>query len=184
MNTSYSLIVLAVSAVLSIAPVAHADGRAQANTFERLYASQCWQHLHNLGELRQKLASAPRLPPEKAALFLNGKPGDAWPIPTDEGHFVLALPEGGNFCAVFARRADTRLVKESFVDLVAEAPAPLLSRKVRDERRMTRPNGETHTVAYEWYAPDAPVAMWFTLSTAPREDASIQALGSAALVTR
>lgn len=185
MNMPYPILALAVSALLASAPLAVAGGEEKpADSFKRLYLTLCMQYLNDLGRMRQELSSAPRLPPEKAAHFLNGKAGDAWPVPTDQGRFVLALPEGDNLCAVFARRVDTRLVEESFVDLVSEAPAPLLSRQVRDEREMSGANGETHTLAYEWYVPDAPRRMLFTLTTAPKEDASIQALGSAALVTR
>ncbi|MCL7743347.1 hypothetical protein LV476_00045 [Guyparkeria hydrothermalis] len=185
MNMPYPILALAASVLLATAPFAVAGAEeTPADSFKRLYLTLCMQHLNDLGRMRQGLSSAPRLPPEKATYFLNGKDGDAWPVPTDQGRFVLALPEGDNLCAVFARRVDTHLVEKSFVDLVAEAPAPLLSRQVRDEREMSRPNGETHTLAYEWYVPDAPRSMLFTLTTAPKDDASIQALGSAALITR
>ena len=88
-----------------------AEGEDQANSFANIYASLCLKNLSNLEALREKLKPLPKLPPEKAAMFLAGRPGDAWPVPDKHGTFVLALPSGINFCAVHVHRASTEVAR-------------------------------------------------------------------------
>ena len=158
------------------------EGENQANAFANIYASLCLKNLSNLEALREKLKLMPKLPPEKAALFLAGNPGDVWPVPDKHGTFVLALPTGKNFCAVHARRASTEAAKQLFAALVANAQSPLVAKQVRNERAQTSANGETQTVSYEWSVPNASRKMLFTLTTAASETAQLQVLGSAAIV--
>lgn len=124
----------------------------------------------------------PKLPVEKAAHFLSGNPGDAWPVPDKHGIFVLSLPTNKNICAVYARRADTAIAEKLFAGQVANAPPPLVSKQVINERGQTVANGPTHTISYEWSAPNAPRKMLFTLTTASSETAQLQVLGSASNV--
>lgn len=154
----------------------------QANSFAKIYASLCLKHLSDLEALREKLRPMPKLPPEQAAHFLSGNPGDAWPVPDKHGTFVLALPAGNSFCAVYAQRADTEVAKQQFSRLVATAPAPLVSKQVRNEQAQTEANGQTQTVAYEWSVSNAPIKMLFTLTTASSEAARLQVMGSAAMI--
>lgn len=154
----------------------------QANAFTRIYASLCLKNLHSLEALREQLKRIPALPPDMAAPFLTGKPGEAWHVPDKHGTFVLALLSGKNFCAVFARRADTETVIKAFTAWVTHPPAPLTAKQVRNEQAHTRKNGTNHTVAYEWSVPDATKKMLFTLTTAASETAELQVLGSAAVI--
>lgn len=164
-------------------PACFADeGENQASSFANIYASLCLKNLSNLEALREKLKPMPKLPPEKAALFLAGNPGDAWPVPDKHGMFVLALPNGKNLCAVHARRANTEAAKKLFTGLVANAPSPLTAKQVMNEQAQTTANGQTQTVAYEWSAPNAPRKMLFTITTASSGTAQLQVLGSAAIV--
>jgi hypothetical protein len=158
------------------------DGENQANSFANIYLSLCLKHLFNLEGLRDKLKPLPKLPPEKASMFLAGNPGDAWTVPDNRGTFVLALPAGKNSCAVLARRADTETAKRLFAGLVANAPAPLIAKQVLNEQSQTASNGQTQTVSYEWSVPNASQKMLFTITTAPSETAQLQVLGSAAVV--
>ena len=158
------------------------EGEDQANSFANIYASLCLKNLSNLETLREKLKPVPKLPPEKAAMFLAGSPGDAWPVPDKHGTFVLALPSGKNFCAVHVRRASTEAAKKLFTSLVANAPAPLVAKQVKNEQAQTIANGQTQTVSYEWSVPNASRKMLFTLTTASSNTAQLQVLGSAAIV--
>jgi hypothetical protein len=158
------------------------EGEDQANSFASIYASLCLKNLSNLEALREKLKPMPKLPPEKAAMFLAGNPGDAWPVPDKNGTFVLALPSGKNLCAVHARRASTEAAKNLFTGLVANAPSPLIAKQVRNEQAQTAANGQTQTVSYEWSVPNATRKMLFTLTTASSDTAQLQVLGSAAIV--
>jgi hypothetical protein len=74
--------------------------------------------LQNLQGLRKKLKPVPTLPPDKAALFLTGNAGDAWPVPDKNGIFVLALLADKNLCAVYARRANIETATRLFNELV------------------------------------------------------------------
>lgn len=158
------------------------EGENQANAFANIYASLCMKNLSNLEALREKLKPIPKLPTEKAAQFLAGNPGDAWPVPDKHGTFVLALPSGKNICAVHARRASTEAAKKLFAGLVANAPSPLVAKQVRNEQEQTTANGQTQTVSCEWSVPNASRKMLFTLTTAASDTAQLQVLGSAAIV--
>lgn len=162
------------------------EGRQQAESFANIYASTCIQHLNNLDGLREKLQAAPQLPPGKAAHFLAGHEGQAWPVPDRHGTFVLTLQDGKNFCAVHARRADTEAAKELFVNLVAnpavQARSQVEVKQVTNEQQQTDANGLVETVAYEWSTPGAPRKMLFMLSTAPSETAQLQVYGSASII--
>lgn len=154
----------------------------QAASFENIYATTCLQHLSNLDKLREKLASVPGLPPEQASHFLQGNQGKAWPVPDKHGVFVLAIPDGKNFCAVFARRVKAPEAVSRFQRLVASAPSPLTSRLVQNTSTETQVNGIASTLAYEWSANGAARRMLFTLTTADSLSADIQGLASAAYV--
>jgi hypothetical protein len=83
---------------------------------------------------------------------------------------------------VHGRRADPASAEKMFARLVASAPAPLVSKQVRNERAKTVANGPTHTLSYEWSVPNATRKMLFTLTTASSDTAQLQVLGSAAIV--
>ena len=178
------IIALILISLASNAATAATEGENQATSFANIYASLCLKHLNNLEALREKLKPMPKLPPEKASLFLAGDAGDAWPVPDKHGTFVLALPAGKNVCTVHVRRADTVAAKKQFENFVANAPSPLVAKQVRNDQTQTAVNGPTQTVAYEWSVPNSPRKMLFTLTTAPSEAAQLQVLGSAAIISQ
>lgn len=155
----------------------------QASSFAKIYASTCLKHLTNLDELRVNLKSIKKLPPEKAALFLAGRSGDAWPVPNKHGLFVLAILTETNMCFVYARRADTEIAEDLFMRMLAKAPPPLTSKLAKEERRQTDANGPIHTISYVWSTPNAPKKMMFTLTTASSKLAQLQAMASAAIIS-
>ncbi|KAB0496296.1 NMCC_0638 family (lipo)protein [Pseudomonas vancouverensis] len=158
------------------------EGDDAANAFAQQYLRSCMHNLPNLEAMRKQLQAFPKLPTEKATLFLTGKPGDAWPVPDKHGTFVLALPEGENFCVLYARRANTEVAIQLFTKLVSKPPAPLTAKLVKNEQTQTAANGPTQTIAYEWSAPDVKRRFQFILSTAPSETAQLQVMASAAIV--
>lgn len=170
--------------VALIAGNSHAnEAEDQAQSFMNIYSSTCLKYLTNLSALRDKLKSVPTLPQEKASSFLNGTAGDAWPVPDKYGFFVLAIPANKNMCIVYARKADTNLTERSFKQLVEKAPQPLESKARTDVRRDTDANGPTHTLSYEWSVPSTSRKMLFTLTTASSNNAQLQVMGSAAMVS-
>ncbi|CAM3835278.1 hypothetical protein CCOS865_02501 [Pseudomonas reidholzensis] len=175
-----TLSMIAVSANVCLA----SEAEDQATAFAKIYAALCVQNVADLPALRDKLSAVPSLPPEKAAVFLAGNPGDAWPVPDKQGTFVLALPSNKNLCAVHARRASPEKAIKLFTGLVSNPPAPFSAVRVKDEQGEAGANGATHTVAYEWSVPDAKRKILFTLTTNASESAPLQALGSVAVISR
>lgn len=170
--------------LISSTSQAATEGENQASSFAKIYAALCLKHLNNLEALREKLAPMPKLPSEKAAHFLADKPGDVWPVPDKYGTFVVALPAQGQFCAVYGQKADTEVVREQFINLVAQAPTPLSVKQTRNDQTQTANNGLKQTVSYEWSVPNAQRAMLFTLTTASSETAPLQVLASAVIISR
>jgi hypothetical protein len=156
----------------------------QANSFANIYANTCLKYLNNLDALRTKLKPIPKLPPEKAALFLNEQMGDAWPIPDKYGTFVLSILSEKNFCAVYLRKADVEMIKKQFERLVAKAPAPLVTKMLKNEQIKTKKNDIAQRVSYEWFAPNAQQSMLFMLTTVASESADLQVLATASLTTK
>lgn len=173
-----ALLILGLTSNICVADA----GEDQAKSFANIYASLCMKNLANLEGLREQLKPMPKLPPEKAAPFLVGNPGDAWPVPDKHGTFVLALPSGKPFCAVHVRRANTESAKTLFAGLVANAPPPLVAKQVMNEQAQTTANGQTQTVAYEWSGPNTSRKLLFTLTTAASDTAQLQVLASAAII--
>ena len=154
----------------------------QADSFANIYATMCLKHLSDLDALSKKLDSIPSLPAEKAQHFLQGKQGRAWPVPDKHGVFVLVIPTGKNFCAVFARKLNEKEAVSRFQKLVASAPYPLKARELERTGTQTKQSGKVGTLSYEWSMKDADKKMIFTLTTADSPDADIQGLASAAYV--
>lgn len=173
---------IAAISSLIFASSAHAadDAEMQAGSLFNIYQSMCMKYLNNMDDLRSKLKDIPKLPPEKASGFLQGMPGSAWPVPDKYGLFVLVLHESKNLCLVYGRRANADIVERKFVEIFNQAPAPLISSRIKDERIETKGNGPVHTFSYSWATPKAQRKMLFTLSTATSPDAQLQATLSAA----
>lgn len=176
-----TLLVLTLGLLLGTANAA-VEAEIQAKAFADIYASTCLKHFNKLPELANKLKDLPKLPQETAAYFLQGKKGDAWPVPNQYGQFVLALPKDMPMCMVYARRADTEAAKQLFTQMVSTAPAPLEAKLVSNHSKQTETNGLTETVSYSWAVDKAEKAILFTLTTAASENAQLQVMASTALV--
>lgn len=122
--------IAATGALAFVSAAAYADrGAEQAKAFMNIYA-MCLTHVADFDKLRAKLAPVRKLPPDKAAIFLFDRPGDAWPVLDHSGYFVLSLFRDRNACAVHARETDTEMVKAQFRQLTASAPTPFKSAEI------------------------------------------------------
>jgi len=159
------------------------DVDARATFFSNVFVGQCMQHINDTEALRANLIKLhlPKLPPQRAARFLAGKDGDAWPVTSPLGSFVLALPRAAKLCIVYAQKVDTAEVEKLFEGLVAKAPAPLVSEKLGDEHKEAAANVEMHRISYAWAPPDARNKLHFVLITSAKEDADVQAMASVSL---
>ncbi|ANJ58245.1 hypothetical protein PMA3_24965 [Pseudomonas silesiensis] len=158
------------------------EGDDQTHSFFKVYTSLCLENILNLEVFRQKMKLMPKLPPEQAAMFLAGYPGDAWPIPDKNGKFVLILPIGKSFCAVHARKASTETAIKFFTELFATPPAPITAKQVKNEQAQTDLNGKIQTISYELSLPKTARKMLLTLTTASSELAQIQVFGSVSMI--
>lgn len=158
-----------------------------AEGFLTLYIGLCMNHLTDLQGLRTNLTrgEAPKLPPESAARFLNGLPGDAWPVPYKGklGNYVVALPAGNNMCTLHARHADPATVERAFVKVVEKAPSPLVAKRGKSQERAGGAAGKLRTLSATWTQPGEARRMQFMVTTAASDKAGRQAVGSVAIVT-
>jgi hypothetical protein len=166
--------------------VAAVPADENADGFLNLYVELCVRHFGDLEEFRARLLNdkVPRLPAEDAQLFLSGMEGDAWPVPYkgEMGNYVLALPAGKNLCLLHARRANAAAVEKGFLDIVADAPSPMVARRGPDREELTGAKIRTRTVSSTWAPPDARRKMEFMLTTTASSKAELQALGSVAMI--
>ncbi len=160
---------------------AHADPAVDA--FMNIYATVCMRNIHNYAELEKKLELIPKLPAEKAAPFLQGKEGSAWPVPDKRGLFVVAIPKSTNMCAVFARRLNANDARKSFTDIVSVAPTPMTALKKEEVNQADEKNGDRQTLAYTWSIADHPRKIIFMLTTATAETADLQGMATVSFGT-
>ncbi|MFC5551107.1 NMCC_0638 family (lipo)protein [Massilia aerilata] len=154
--------------------------------FLNLYVEICVRHFGDLEDFRARLLreKVPKLAPEHAKLFLSGMAGDAWPVPYKGkmGNFVLALPAGKNLCLLHAHRANTVAVEKGFLDIVADAPKPMVAKRGPVREELSLDKLKMRTVSSTWAPPGARRKMEFMLTTSASPKAELQALGSVAIV--
>jgi hypothetical protein len=157
-----------------------------ADGFLNLYVELCVRHFGNLEDFRSRLLhdKLPKLPDEDAKLFLSGMAGDAWPVPYKGkmGNYVLALPAGKNLCLLHAHRANAAAVEKGFVDIVADAPSPMVAKRGASRDELSEDKIRTRTVSSTWAPPGARRKMEFMLTTTASSKAELQALGSVAMI--
>lgn len=181
--------IIAITALLCLSSGANAhtifdgNGQAQAEAFSRIYATFCMKHLSDLKKLADRMALSPQLPKEKAAQFLQGKPGSAWPVPEQSGTFILAIRSDKPMCMVYGMKADNEAVEKIFSSMAKAAPSPMVIKQVQNEQLNTR-HGSAHSISYEWTMPKQPRKMLFSLTTTASDTAPLQAIASAALITK
>lgn len=192
--TKVSHTILAACIALGLGANAQAASKPAAKPLEpnaegflTLYIGLCMNHLTDLQGLRTNLTrgEAPKLPPESAARFLNGLPGDAWPVPYKGklGNYVVALPAGNNMCTLHARHADPATVERAFVKVVEKAPSPLVAKRGKSQERAGGAAGKLRTLSATWTQPGEARRMQFMVTTAASDKAGRQAVGSVAIVT-
>jgi hypothetical protein len=170
-------------------PAAKQPAPADENTegFLNLYVELCVRHFGDLEDFRARLLhdKVTKLSDEDAKLFLSGMTGDAWPVPYKGkmGNYVLALPAGKNLCLLHARRANAAAVERGFVDIVADAPAPMVAQRGPTRDELTASHIKTRTVSSVWAPPGAARRMEFMLTTTASKEAALQALGSVAMIS-
>lgn len=155
----------------------------QANEFIKIYSTLCLKNVINLNTLRTKLSKLPTLPSEKASSFLASYSGKAWPIPSKNGHYVIAIPDNKDMCSVFARQGDTKKAKSIFNSLVSTAPKPLISEKINDTSSV-RMSSNLETLTYMWSLPDKNRGILFKLTSNSSNNSNLKLMASASVVSK
>jgi hypothetical protein len=170
-----------------LAPAAAVPADENAEGFLNLYVELCVRHFGELEEFRSRLLKdkVPKLPAEDAKLFLSGMEGDAWPVPYKGkmGNYVLALPAGKNLCLLHAHRANAAVVEKGFVNIVADAPEPMVAKRGPSRDELSVDKIKMRTVSSIWAPPGARRKMEFMLTTTASPKAELQALGSVAMIS-
>lgn len=166
------------AAASTAAPATPSTPAQQTESFANIFTSTCVKYASNMAALRAKLAPLPTLAPDKAAYFLQGQPGKAWPVPDPHGSFVVAIPDGQSLCAVYAHRVGVPQAVSWFKKMVADAPVPMTSRQVQNSKAPTAQNGVASTIAFEWSAPDSTKRVLYSLTTSDSAKADLQGLAS------
>lgn len=156
------------------------DPEKQADAFSRIYATFCLKHINELEKLRQSMATAPKLPKDKAVGFLQGYDGEAWVVPEPSGQYVIALPKEQNLCFVYGFRAGQEPLEKRFTAIANAASGSMTVKKARDDKKRM-PFGMIHTLSFEWTLASSPRKTILKLSTTDSDNAPMQAYASAAL---
>ncbi|MEH6436827.1 NMCC_0638 family (lipo)protein [Massilia sp. DD77] len=152
----------------------------QASAFMDIYASHCIKYLHDFDGLRRHLGAAPRLSPDKAAVFLKGSQGNAWMVPSPHGQFILVINQDKQLCALYAKTVPAAPAQELFEKVVSNAPAPFRSKQMRNTSSPGT-DGVTRTVAYEWSTDSSPRKPLFSLTVTTNPKSVAQGVAIAAL---
>jgi hypothetical protein len=168
---------LAVSALITGHPAVAQTPLQPGASFLRTFAGLCVRRVGNFEALRSELKAKgfPTLLEPAARAFLGGRPGDVWPIPESgvAGNLVLVLPADRPECSVLARRGPIAKAEAEFRQLAAGAPFPLSSELKSEQTAPTIPNGDVHTLGYEWKL-DGKAAYGLFLSTSASFTATVQ----------
>lgn len=156
-------------------------GVKQAETFRAIYASTCMQYLPKLDELRSNLKAQPKLPTAQASQILAGDTGSAWPVPSDEGSYILAMPDNKDLCAIYAKDLNTQLANQQFTEVYSKPPSPFTATQI-DNTIEQKQGGTKTTLSYSWSAPNTQRKMLFMLTTDDSATTDIKAMYTASIM--
>jgi hypothetical protein len=163
-----------------VSTIAIAAPEQQAAAFMDIYSSHCLKYLHDFDGLRNQLKVFPQLPPEAAAVFLQGSKGGAWSVPSQHGQFIIVVHSEKNLCAVYAKTLPATTAQAMFEKVVGKAPAPFRSERKRNTSDKG-PDGVKSTVAYEWSTDKSPRKPLFALTTTTSKNSVAQGVATAAI---
>ena len=157
-------------------------GAKQAETFRAIYVSTCMQYLPKLDELRGNLAAQPKFPSAQASQLLAGDTGSAWPVPSDTGSYILAMPDNKNLCAIYAKDLNAQLANQQFTEVYSKPPSPFTATQI-DNTIEEKQEGTKTSLSYSWSAPDTPRKMLFMLTTDNSATTDVKAMYTASIIT-
>lgn len=148
----------------------------QAQEFQEIFVNFCVKNIENLDDLKSSLKNSSALPPEQAKKFLGLRAGNSWAMPSEQGLFVLSIPETQDVCHVTARRADPKIAESLFVKFVSSAPPLYSAKKMVDFNTELDGAGNMHSVGYAWVSQNSTKKIIFTLTVSEHEVTDIQAV--------
>lgn len=160
------------------------NAELQAQELQEIFENFCVKYIDDLDGLKSSLESASILPPEQAEKFLGLSAGSSWAMPSEQGLFVLSIPEGQEACHVTARRVDPKMAESLFVSFAASAPALYSARKVVDFDGDLGDAGSMHTIVYAWIQNNSIKKIMLGLTVGEREVSGIQAVAGVKISSR
>ncbi|MGR2706529.1 NMCC_0638 family (lipo)protein [Pseudomonas sp. AU10] len=148
-----------------------------------MYTSICVENINNLGNLKKIFKESSKLPPEESKKFLGITAGSSWVIPSEEGLFVLSIPDNGNTCYITASRANPQLAEDNFLKLVTSNVRLGISSKNIDFYAETKNTGKIHSVGYIWIVEGSKEKILFALTTSEHEYASTQVIATVKIIS-
>lgn len=140
-----------------------------AENFMKIYTNLCVANIPQLDALRAQLQNLPALETEKAAYFLQGYAGKAWPVTGVNGSYVVAIPDQINFCAVYVLRADVAKMQELFQKFATQPPADMTAKEEEARRTESAGTSVLHQ-NYSWTYQGASNRVLLILSTSTYPD--------------
>lgn len=156
----------------------------QAQKLQEVFENYCVKYIDDLDGLKSSLDGTSILPPEQAEKYLGLSAGSSWVMPSEQGFFVLSIPEGQEACHVTARRVDPKMAESLFVKFAAAAPALYSSRKVVDFDVDLGEAGSMHSMVYAWIPKDSIKKVMLGLTVGEREVSGIQAVAGVKISSR
>lgn len=155
----------------------------KAQVLQQMYTSICVENINNLGNLKKIFKESSKLPPEESKKFLGITAGSSWVIPSEEGLFVLSIPDNGNTCYITASRANPQLAEDNFLKLVTSNVRLGISSKNIDFYAETKNTGKIHSVGYIWIVEGSKEKILFALTTSEHEYASTQVIATVKIIS-
>lgn len=176
--------IMAIPLALASSTCFAESAELQAQELQGIFENFCVKYIDDLDGLKSSLDGASTLPPQQAEKYLGLSAGSSWVMPSEQGFFVLSIPEGQEACHVTARRVDPKMAESLFVNFAASAPALYSARKVADFDGDLGDAGSMHTIVYAWIQNDSIKKIMLGLTVGERDVLDIQAVAYVKISTR
>lgn len=176
--------IMAIPLALASSTCFAENAELQAQELQRIFENFCVKYIDDLDGLKSSLDGASTLPTEQAEKYLGLSAGSSWVMPSEQGFFVLSIPEGQEACHVTAQRVDPKVAESLFVKFAAAAPALYSSRKVVDFDVDLGEAGSMHSMVYAWIPKDSIKKVMLGLTVGEHEVSGIQAVAGVKISSR
>ncbi len=147
----------------------------QANAVTRLYMDACAANVPDEAKLKTWIQQNGLRPtePSFSQKILNGQKGEVWSVKSQIGNFIIVTGSPYH-CAVWARRANARLVLEHFQKLAKAVERSGLSVTLEKDSQMDGQGGKYRQIVYMLRKPDVKTGRIMIASVSESTEAEVQ----------